>query len=320
MASTHRSQVGANRVVEGQCRAASALRVRLGYQQGSEHHQGGPRCHPASRRVSARRQLSWAHCRSVSAEVVALVPCPRHPGRRSATQPPMDAGGGDSGLRNPGWQSRLGERTGMSVCVGAAVGTLLSVLRNEPALSTAARTSGSFGIIGATFFSFSELCRLLRQEDGRANSVLAGAASGALLRGVHHGRGFVLPGAIGGSLLAWAGHGAVALWRDGLPVRALWPQVAGCPTLTGPAIPGRQPGVGVHPRAEAHRRGGRTEAAEVRRQGEGRRGNRDAPRQDERFIIARDAPVRRASAVQLSPHMSYRMQPGSCPGSTSCVG
>jgi hypothetical protein len=122
----------------------------------------------------------------------------------------------------------------MAVGVGAAVGTFLSVLRNEPALRTAARTSGSFGIIGATFFSLAELCRMLRQEDGRANSVLAGAASGAVLRGVHHGRGFVLPGAIGGSLLAWAGHGAVALWRDGLPVRVTVTKCFASPCLTDP--------------------------------------------------------------------------------------
>ena len=171
----------------------------------------------------------------------------------------MDA---ETGLRNPGWQSRIGERTGMSVGVGAAVGTFLSVLRNEPALRTAARTSGSFGIIGATFFSLSELCRMLRQEDGRANSVLAGAASGAVLRGVHHGRGFVLPGAIGGSLLAWAGHGAVALWRDGLPVR-LPVTVPGFAPVSPPRLAGRQPRVGLHPSEEADRRGGRAEAAEI---------------------------------------------------------
>lgn len=125
------------------------------------------------------------------------------------------------GLRNPGWQTRIVERTGSSVCVGAAVGTCYSLLKNEPALSTAARTAGSFGIIGATFFSLTELCRLLRQADGPTNSLLAGAGSGALLRGLHHGRALALPGALGGGILALAADGAATLWTHGIQVRPL---------------------------------------------------------------------------------------------------
>ena len=129
------------------------------------------------------------------------------------------------GHRNPGWERRLGERTltsgalcslcsctpavltrAPSVGVGAAAGTCYALVCNEPALAASAATSASFGIAAGTFFSLQELCRLLRQADGPENSLLAGAASGALLRGVHHGRAFALPGALAAGALAYAAH------------------------------------------------------------------------------------------------------------------
>jgi uncharacterized YccA/Bax inhibitor family protein len=121
-------------------------------------------------------------------------------------------------MENPDWHHRIVQRTGASVCVGAAAGVFYSLVKNEPALSTATRTAGSFGIIGATFFSLSELCRVLRQADGPENSVWAGAGTGALLRSLHHGRAFALPGAIGGSILALVSTGAASLWTHGIPV------------------------------------------------------------------------------------------------------
>jgi hypothetical protein len=85
----------------------------------------------------------------------------------------------------------------------------LALVRNEPALVTAAATAASFGIVTATFCSLQELCRLLRQDDGAANSLAAGAGSGALLRGLHHGRQFALAGALLGGVVGCVCHVAL---------------------------------------------------------------------------------------------------------------
>jgi hypothetical protein len=105
-------------------------------------------------------------------------------------------------------------------------------VRNEPALVAATTTGASFGIAALTFCSLQELCRLLRQADGPENSLLVGArarlscntpsltaatpprsqaggATGALLRGLHHGRSFALPGALAAGALAYGAHRAL---------------------------------------------------------------------------------------------------------------
>ena len=96
---------------------------------------------------------------------------------------------------------------------------------------SARNTGASCGIAALTFCSLQELCRLLRQADGPENSLLArpsrawlriaasslthaptaqaGAASGALLRGVHHGKAFALPGAIAAGTVAYLAHRAL---------------------------------------------------------------------------------------------------------------
>ena len=96
---------------------------------------------------------------------------------------------------------------------------------------SARNTGASCGIVALTFCSLQELCRLLRQADGPENSLLArslrawlriaasslthaptaqaGAASGALLRGVHHGKAFALPGAIAAGTVAYLAHRAL---------------------------------------------------------------------------------------------------------------
>jgi len=118
-------------------------------------------------------------------------------------------------LRNPGWRERLLRRTGGAAAAGAAAGTCLAIVRNEPALPMAGRTAGSFGIVAVTFCSLQELCRLLRQADGPENSLLAGAGAGALLRGVHHGRAFALPGAFAAASVAYTVHRLLDARRAG---------------------------------------------------------------------------------------------------------
>jgi len=124
---------------------------------------------------------------------------------------------------NEGWVGRIGKRTGESAAVGGLAGLLFSLSRNVPAAPAVGATAASFGIVAATFCSLQELCRLLRRDDDYPNSLCAGAATGALLRGLHHGRRFALPGALVGGAVCCFSHLALEAHTRGDVAAAVAP-------------------------------------------------------------------------------------------------
>ncbi|KAL3157013.1 hypothetical protein ABBQ38_001265 [Trebouxia sp. C0009 RCD-2024] len=105
-----------------------------------------------------------------------------------------------------GWQSRLQAKILTAGVVGAFTGAVLSVLQQKRFFKHSLGTAASCMVCVGGFAACQETSRLLRCEDSAANSVVAGAATGALLLGLQRGRSASLPAAIVCSGAAGIGH------------------------------------------------------------------------------------------------------------------
>lgn len=104
-----------------------------------------------------------------------------------------------------GWQGRLQTKLATAGVGGTLVGAALSVLQQGPFLRYAFGTAASWVICVGGFAVCQETSRLLRCDDSAANSIVAGAATGALLLGLQRGKNASLPAAIvcGSAAGAW---------------------------------------------------------------------------------------------------------------------
>lgn len=95
-----------------------------------------------------------------------------------------------------GWQGRLQAKIAAAGVGGTLAGAVLAVLQQKQLLASSLGTAASCMICVGGFAVCQETSRLLRCEDSPANSVVAGAASGALLLGLQRGKNASLPAAI----------------------------------------------------------------------------------------------------------------------------
>lgn len=79
---------------------------------------------------------------------------------------------------------------------GTVAGAALAVLQQKKFVGHCAGTAASCMVCMGAFAGLQESSRLLRCDDSAANSIVAGAAVGAVLLGLQRGRQASLPGAI----------------------------------------------------------------------------------------------------------------------------
>lgn len=136
-------------------------------------------------------------------------PSPAPPSRSSATSPPSPCASPPCSHHPP-----AAHRPPLS-----SLPTLLArPSGNNPQM--AASTAGNCGIAAGTFFLLQEGCRLIRQADDPSNSLLAGAATGALLMRVARGPAYAAAGAAAVGAAGAAGHALVDVYADGRLGRA----------------------------------------------------------------------------------------------------
>lgn len=100
-----------------------------------------------------------------------------------------------------GWDDRIASKLMVAGGVGATVGSVLSVVQQQPLVRFTALSTASFLMLTGCFSVVQEASRLLRCRDSPLNSVLGGAATGALLfksHGQPGARGAIICAAIGG--------------------------------------------------------------------------------------------------------------------------
>ncbi|PRW56707.1 mitochondrial import inner membrane translocase subunit tim17 [Chlorella sorokiniana] len=100
-----------------------------------------------------------------------------------------------------GWDGRIASKLMVAGGVGAVVGSVLSVVQQQPLVRFTAASTASFLMLTGCFSVVQEGSRLVRCRDSPLNSVLGGAATGALLFASHGqpgARGAVICAAIGG--------------------------------------------------------------------------------------------------------------------------
>ncbi|KAL4442039.1 hypothetical protein ABPG77_011300 [Micractinium sp. CCAP 211/92] len=103
-----------------------------------------------------------------------------------------------------GWEDRIAAKLIVAGTSGAAVGSVLAVLQQRSLIGFTAASTASFLMLAGCFSVVQETSRLVRCRDSPTNSVLAGAATGALLYKTH-GRS-AAPGAVICAALGGAAH------------------------------------------------------------------------------------------------------------------
>lgn len=76
-------------------------------------------------------------------------------------------------------------KIGTAAVAGLAVGSVLSVLQQQPLASFTASSAASFVLLATAFSAVQETSRLVRCQDSPANSMVGGAGTGALLYKAH---------------------------------------------------------------------------------------------------------------------------------------
>ncbi|PSC68115.1 mitochondrial import inner membrane translocase subunit Tim17-A [Micractinium conductrix] len=102
-----------------------------------------------------------------------------------------------------GWEDRVARKLTVAGGVGVAVGSVLSVLQQQPLARFTAASTASFLMLAGCFSLVQEASRLVRCRDSPLNSVAAGAATGALLYKSHGrsgGPGAIICAALGGGV------------------------------------------------------------------------------------------------------------------------
>ncbi|KAL4427821.1 hypothetical protein ABPG75_001910 [Micractinium tetrahymenae] len=155
-----------------------------------------------------------------------------------------------------GWEDRIAAKLIVAGSAGAAVGSVLSVLQQQPLVRFTAASTASFLMLAGCFSVVQEASRLVRCRDSPANSVLAGAAAGALLYKTHGRSG--APGAV----ICAALGGAVHLLADKIQVAGGFAQLLVSMDLLDPPPQPAQPPAEAEQQQSSHTsRSGRAEGA-----------------------------------------------------------